>query len=281
MHDEPTPVTRRVDLGTAKLLPDLDRPRAWLLTVDDAPQSYVDLDDPEHLEFEYVRRVAHVAEAACAAPVDVAHLGGGALTLPRRFGRTLPGSRQDVVEFDRGLAALVAEHLPVADDGVRTWTEDAREWLAGRPSGSLDLIVADVFGGARVPARVTSVEFAAQAARVLRPDGVYVANLADRAPFAFLGGQLATLREAFGPEAELAVLAEPGVLRGRRYGNAVVVAARRPLPWADLTRRCAGDPFPARVLDTAQALRAFPGAPVRDGSAADSPPPPSGAFTVG
>jgi spermidine synthase len=281
VHDEPVPVTRRTDLGTAKLLPDLDRPRAWLLTVDDAPQSYVDLDDPEHLEFEYVRRVAHVAEAACEAPADLLHLGGGALTLPRRFARTLPGARQEVVEADRGLAALVAEHLPVTEEGVRTWTADARDWLAGRPTDSADLVVADVFGGSRVPARVTTVEFAAHAARVLRPAGVYVANLADQAPFGFLGGQLATLREAFGAGTELAVVIEPGVLRGRRYGNAVVAAARRPLPWQDLARRCAADAFPARVLDTAEALRAFPGTPVHDADAADSPPPPSGAFTVG
>jgi spermidine synthase len=287
VDDEPAPVTRRTDLGTARLLPDLDRPRAWLLTVDDAPQSYVDLDDPEHLEFEYVRRVAHVAEAVCGEPgaaanaADIVHLGGGALTLPRRFARTLPGARQDVVEADRGLAALVAEHLPVTEEGVRIWTADARDWLADRPADSADLVVADVFGGARVPARVTSVEFAAHAARVLRPDGVYLANLADQAPFTFLGGQLATLRAAFGSAAELAVVAEPGVLRGRRYGNAVVAVARRPLPWADLARRCAADAFPARVLDTAGARRSFRGAPVHDADAADSPQPPSGAFTVG
>ncbi|MYW28536.1 spermidine synthase-like protein, partial [Streptomyces sp. SID2119] len=92
--NEPIPVIRDVDCGTARLLPDVDRDRAWLLTVDEAPQSYVDLDDPTYLEFEYVRRLAHVLDCAAPedAPLDVLHLGGGALTLPRYVAATRPGS---------------------------------------------------------------------------------------------------------------------------------------------------------------------------------------------
>jgi hypothetical protein len=280
VQDERIPVTRRVDFGTAKLLPDVDRPRAWLLTVDGAPQSYVDLDDPGHLEFEYVRRIAHVVESGFDTPVDAVHLGGGALTLPRRLARTLPGSRQEVVEADHGLAELVAEHLPLDEPGIRVHLADARGWLAGRPAASADLVIADVFGGSRIPAHLTSVEFATDVARVLRPQGVYVANLADAAPFAFLGAQLATVREAFGADVEICVLAEPGVLRGRRFGNAVLAAARRPLPVAALARLCAADPFPARVIH-GEALRPFKGAPVQDANRAASPLPPDGAFTVG
>jgi spermidine synthase len=289
MTPEPHPVTRSVDFGTAKLLPDVDRARAWLLTVDGAPQSYVDLDDPEYLEFEYTQRIAHVLEAVFGTPVDAVHLGGGALTLPRRLRRTLPGSRQQVVEADRGLIALVAAYLPLdgtgepgdpGDSGVTVHPADAREWLTAAPAGSADTIVADVFGGSRVPAHLTTVEFLREAARVLRPQGVYVANIADAAPFGFLGSQLAGLREAFGAAAELCLLAEPAVLRGRRFGNAVVVASRRPLPLDALARRCAGDAFPARVVSGA-ALDKLIGGPVYDASAAPSPEPPEGAFTVG
>ena len=89
--DEPIPVTRDVDHGTAKLMPDVDRKRAWLLTVDGAPQSYVDLDEPAHLEFEYARRLGHVLDtvAVPGIPLDVLHLGGGALTL--HFTAEYPG----------------------------------------------------------------------------------------------------------------------------------------------------------------------------------------------
>lgn len=276
------PVTRPVDYGTAKLMPDVDRKRAWLLTVDGAPQSYVDLDEPTHLEFEYARRLGHVLDTVAEAgqALDVLHLGGGALTLPRYLAATRPGSRQDVVEADRGLMELVVEHLPVADgDGVRLHAGDAREWLEAAPDDSVDVLVADVFGGSRVPAHLTSVGYARQAERVLRGSGVYLANLADAAPFAFLRSQLATYATLF---EELVLIAEPGVLRGRRFGNAVLVASHRPVDTAALARLTASDAFPARV-EHGPALREFIGGvrPVRDEDAVPSPEPPDGAFSIG
>ncbi|AVH60127.1 MULTISPECIES: spermidine synthase [Streptomyces] len=280
--DEPIPVTRGVDHGTAKLMPDVDRKRAWLLTVDGAPQSYVDLDAPTHLEFEYARRLGHVLDTVAepGAALDVLHLGGGALTLPRYVAATRPGSRQDVVEADRGLLSLVAEHLPVPDDaGITLHGADARAWLEAAAPGSADIVIADVFGGSRVPAHLTSTAYARAAERVLRADGVYLANLADAAPFAFLRSQLATFAAVF---EELALIAEPGVLRGRRFGNAVLVASHRPLDTATLARRTASDAFPARV-EHGPALREFIGAaePVRDENAVPSPEPPDGAFSIG
>lgn len=279
---EAVPVRRDVAFGEARLLPDVDRARAWLLTVDGAPQSYVDLDDPAHLEFEYARRIAYaIASAFPEGPVDAVHLGGAGMMLPRWLAHERPGSRQQVVEADRELAALVAEYLPLPGAGVTVHTADARAWLASAGDATADLVVADVFGGSRVPAHLTSVEFVRDAARVLRPDGLYVANLADSAPFAFVGGQLANVREAFGgPDAHVCLLAEPGVLRGRRYGNAVLAAARRPLPLDALARLCAGDAFPARVVAGA-AVDDLAGRPVHDAAAVPSPEPPDGAFTVG
>ncbi|MGW3510717.1 spermidine synthase [Streptomyces sp. NPDC000994] len=280
--NEPIPVTRAVDHGTAKLMPDVDRERAWLLTVDGAPQSYVDLDEPAHLEFEYARRLGHALDTVAlpGSPLDVLHLGGGALTLPRYVAATRPGSRQDVVEADRGLLELVVAQLPLPDGAdVSLHTADARAWLEAAPDDSADVLVADVFGGSRVPAHLTSLGYVHEAERVLRPDGVYLANLADAAPFAFLRSQLATLAVAF---EEIALIAEPAVLRGRRFGNAVLIAAHRPLDVAALTRRTASDAFPARVEHGA-ALKEFTGnaEPVRDDEAVASPEPPDGAFGIG
>lgn len=279
---EPLPVLREVDHGTAKLMPDVDRDRAWLLTVDGAPQSYVDLDDPLHLEFEYARRLAHAVDCAApdGEPLDVLHLGGGALTLPRRLAVTRPGSRQDVVEADRGLIALVAEHLPLPPgSGITVHGADARAWLEAAPERSADVLVADVFGGSRVPAHLTSLAYARAAERVLRPGGTYVANLADGAPFTFLRSQLATFAAVF---AHLALIAEPAVLRGRRFGNAVLVASHREIDTARLARRAAADAFPARV-EHGEPLARFTGdaRPVRDEDAVASPEPPGGAFGIG
>ncbi|GGV64883.1 MULTISPECIES: spermidine synthase [Streptomyces] len=279
---EPIPVTRAVDHGIAKLMPDVDRARAWLLTVDGAPQSYVDLDAPTHLEFEYARRIGHVLDTVAepGRPLDVLHLGGGALTLPRYVAATRPGSRQEVVENDRALLELVTGHLPLPErSGVTVHTADARAWLGQAPDGSADVLIADVFGGSRVPAHLTSLAYAHEVRRVLRADGVYLANLPDGAPFAFLRSQLATFAEVF---EELAVIAEPAMLRGRRFGNAVLVAAHRPVDTAALARLTAADAFPARVAH-GEALRDFTGdaAVVRDENAVPSPQPPDGAFTIG
>ncbi|WND38810.1 fused MFS/spermidine synthase [Streptomyces sp. BB1-1-1] len=279
---EAIPLSRVTDHGTAKLMPDVDRKRAWLLTVDGAPQSYVDLDEPAHLEFEYTRRLGHVLDTVAepGRALDVLHLGGGAFTLPRYLAATRPGSRQDVVEADRGLLDLVAEHLPLPDGaGITAHGADARAWLEAAPADSADVLVADVFGGSRVPAHLTSVAYAREAARVLRADGVYVANLADSAPFPFLRPQLAGFATLF---EELALIAEPGVLRGRRFGNAVLVAAHRPIDTAALARRTAADAFPARV-EHGPALRNLIGdaRPVRDEDAVPSPEPPAGAFGIG
>ncbi|WP_432149997.1 spermidine synthase [Streptomyces sp. bgisy029] len=280
--NEPIPVIRDTDCGTARLLPDVDRDRAWLLTVDGAPQSYVDLDDPTYLEFEYVRRLAHVLDCAApeGAPLDVLHLGGGALTLPRYVATTRPGSRQDVVEADRELLRMVREHLPLPDGSdITVYAADARARLETAPPGSADVIVADVFGGSRVPAHLTSVEYARAAARALRPDGIYAANLADSAPFAFLRTQLANFSAAF---AELALIGEPAVLRGRRFGNVVLLASHAPIDTAPLIRRCAADAFPARVTDGSALVRLIGGArPVVDADAVASPEPPDGAFSIG
>ncbi|MEZ7003150.1 spermidine synthase [Streptomyces sp. AD55] len=280
--NEYLPVVRAVDHGTAKLLPDVDRRRAWLLTVDGAVQSYVDLDDPAHLEFEYALRLGHVLDTAAepGRALDVVHLGGGALTLPRYVAVTRPGSRQDVVEADRGLLDLVAEHLPLPDGaGIVPHAADARAWLEAAPADSADVLVADVFGGSRVPAHLTTASYAREAERVLRADGVYAANLADGAPFAFLRSQLAGFAALF---AELALIAEPGVLRGRRFGNTILLASHRPLDTAGLARRTAADAFPARVAHGA-ALREFVGdaRPVPDEEARPSPEPPAGAFGIG
>ncbi|WP_329501094.1 fused MFS/spermidine synthase [Kitasatospora herbaricolor] len=264
-------------------MPDLDQDGGWLLTLDDTPQSYVDLGDPTHLEFEYTRRLGHLVDALAPAgePLDALHLGGGALTVPRYLAATRPGSRQRVVEVDGPLLALIEERLPWQGPGVdiTTTVADARAALAAAPAGSADLVLADVFHGSRTPAHLTSVEFLRHAAAVLRPGGCYAANLADGPPLAFARAQAATLRAVF---PHTCLVAEPSVLRRRRYGNIVLIGSDRPLPVRELSRLLAADPFPARLCDEDE-LTALVGRtrPVLDEDAEASPPPPAGAFSVG
>jgi len=272
-------VGEQVDGGLAELVPDRERPRAWTLLVDGAPQSHVDLDDPGYLDFPYQRRLGHIADLAAppGRPLRVIHLGGGAFTLARYVAATRPRSTQQVVELDAGLVGLVRRELPL-DTGwrIKVRTGDARAGLAKVPDDWADLVIADVFSGARTPAHLTSTEFTAEARRVLRPGGWYAANVTDGPPLAHLRGRIATVRTVF---PELCLAADPAVLRGRRFGNAVLLAADGALPVAELTRRVATDPHPGRV-EHGRALEDFTGgaAPVADAAARPSPAPPPDAF---
>jgi spermidine synthase len=272
----PTAVTG----GTAELLADADRDGSWMLLVNGTPQSHVDLLDPTHLEFEYVRRMGHVLDLAGKAgtPLDVVHLGGGALTLPRYVAVTRPGSRQRVVEIDQPLTDLVREHLPLPRGArIRVRADDARAGLTATRTATADVVICDVFAGARTPAHLTSTEFASEAHRVLRPGGVYAANVADGPPLRFARAQVATLRSVF---RTVCLLAEPSTLRGRRFGNLVALASDADLPVDGLVRRCAKDPMPARVVHDRD-LDRFAGTarPVHDADAVASPEPPEGVFS--
>ena len=272
-------VVETVDGGLAELVPDRDRARAWTLLIDGAPQSHVDLDDPAYLSFEYQRRLGHVIDlvAPPGKPVQVVHLGGGALTLARYVAATRPRSTQQAVERDAALVQLVRRELPLDPNArIRVRSADAREGLAKIPDGWADLVIADVFSGARTPAHLTSVEFLRDVRRVVNDAGCYAANLADGPPLAHLRGQIATAGAVF---PELALIADPTVLRGKRFGNAVLVGSAHPLPIAELTRRTASDPHPAR-LEHGRALTDFTGGavPVTDAAAVASPAPPPSVF---
>ena len=260
-------VHRAVRLGTAELVPDLDRTDAWLLFIDGVPQSGVDLGDPGYLEFEYVRRIGHVIDLAFppGEPLRALHLGGGALTLPRYLQHTRPGSRQLVAELDDALTGLVRERLPLpAGHRIRVRAADARAVVESVRPASYDLVIADVFSGAVTPAHLTTAEFAAATARALRPGGVYAVNVAAGLPpsggtttefplaAAASGDGLSEARSAVATirseYRETCMVAEASVLRGRRRGNLVIFASDRPLPEATLARAVAADPFPARLV---------------------------------
>jgi spermidine synthase len=281
-------VRRGPDAGSVELVRDPDRPRAWTLLVDGAAQSHVDLDDPRHLEFEYMRRLGHLIDLAAppGEPLRVLHLGGGGLTLARYVAATRPGSDQLAVDADAELVELVRRRLPLGrrergqggrrTGRVRVRVVDARAVLENVQPGSFDVVVADLFTGARTPAHLTSLEFAAAVARALSPTGVYGTNVGDGPPLTHARARAATVCSVF---RHACLIADAAVLRGRRFGNLVLAAADHGLPVAELTRRTAGDPFPARLVRGDDLARFAAGAkPITDARAEPSPAPPAEVF---
>ena len=257
-------------------------PGSYLLVVDGTPQSHVNPDRPTELFFEYISRMGHVIDQVRPGPLTALHLGAGALTLPRYIEATHPGSRQQVLELEPELVALVREHLPwPRSAAIRVRYGDARESLGRLPAalkGTVDVAVVDVFGGSRIPAHVTSAEFYAEVAAFLAPDGVLLVNVADGGALAFARGQASTVGVVF---ADTAVLAESAVLKGRRYGNFELVASKSDLPIEWVPRLLAGGPHPASVVRGTELRDWIAGAPVvTDASSTPSPPPARSIFQV-
>ncbi|MDT4972166.1 MAG: hypothetical protein QOG22_2309 [Pseudonocardiales bacterium] len=266
--------------GVAELLADADRPGGWLLLLDRIRQSYVDLDDPSYLDFEYIQAFADVLDALPPGPLAVTHVGGGGCTMARYVAATRPGSPQIVLEPDAALTALVRARLPFARGSrVRIRPLDGRAGVAGLAAASADVVVLDAFHGGRVPAELTTAEFVADVARVLRPGGVLLANVADGPPGTFVRRLVSTLRAAL---PSVLLVADPAVLKQRRFGNVVLAAARSGLPVAAVTRAASGAPFPRRVV-TGRGLTEFAGgaAPLTDADPMRSPQPPDEMWRVG
>lgn len=280
----PDPVTLTSGL-IAEIEEDRWVPGAIQLVVDGTPQSHVNLRDPAEVFFEYIRRIAHAIDMfrAPGAPISALHLGGGAFTLPRYVEATRPGSRQQVVELESALVDLVREAAPLPKRAsIRVRHGDARAVLERLPAGmhgAMDLVVVDIFAGSRTPAHVSSVEFYQSIAPLLAPDGLVVANTTDGAGQAFPRGQAATLREVFG---DVVVIGEPQTLKGRRFGNVVLLASATEIELDWLPRLLAGGPHPARMLVGRELDEWLRGArPVTDAEALPSPEPPAEVFGRG
>ncbi|WP_203231812.1 spermidine synthase [Cellulosimicrobium composti] len=261
---EPVPTST----GVARVERDPDRPSAVTLHVNGVPSSYVDLDDPGLLAFEYMQQMAAVVDELAPGPLRVLHLGAAGCSMPRWVEHTRPGSTQLGVDLDARLLELARAwfDLPRAPR-LRLRPDDARHAVEGLADASWDVVVRDVFAGDRTPDHLVTLGMAAAVHRVLRPGGVYLVNCADRPPLTLVRRELATLAAVVGEEAwaegRLAAVAEPAQLKGRRYGNVVLVAVRAgdgapDLAGPGLGRALRSLAVPARVL-TGDELRSFVG----------------------
>lgn len=252
----PRPCEVETAYHCARVVADPARESGRTLYLDQLRHSYVDLNDPTHLEFGYTKDFGVVIDTVWPAPqpVKALHIGGGGLTMPHFLNKTRPGSQNKVYEIDSGVieldkAELGAKPGPDLDLRIR----DGRLGVRDEPSDSRDLIIMDAFGGVAVPWHLTTREVVADVRRVLAPDGIYTANIIDFGPQAFLKAEVRTVAAEF---PYVAVIADPNHLAGRSGGNFVLVAADRPLP---LTAIQTGLGSRSAVLGDAAAVRNFVG----------------------
>lgn len=243
----------------ARIVEDETRPGGRLLVLDTVRHSYVDLDDPAHLEFAYAKVFADViATVAPAGPLRALHVGGGGFTLPQYLRVVRPGSSSVVFEIDPGLVRLSRDRLGlVTGPDLEVHVGDGRLLLDSVAGGPYDVVLGDAFGGLAVPWHLTTREFLSGVRSRLGPGGVYVMNLIDYPPLRFARAELATLAGLFDG---LAAVAAPDVLDGRRGGNVVLVAGVGPLDVGALAAAISARGGSERVLTGAELVEFVGGA---------------------
>jgi hypothetical protein len=211
--------------------------------------SYVDLADPSHLEFDYLRWMQIVLRAARAR--RVLHVGGGACALARALAAEDPGGRQEVCESEAEVLSLAREHLGLRRrPGLRVRHAEGRAFVAGQPDRSWDAIVIDAFLGAAVPPRLVTVQALGDAARVAP---LALVNVVDNRAGHEVRAVAAGLCTAY-----------PRVWAlGGRGGNTVVVGAIAKLQLERIAARVGADPGPARLTPPDALTRSLAGVPAR------------------
>ena len=236
----------------AEIVADDERAGGRLLLLDGVGHSYVDLDDPTHLEFDYVQSIASLIDTAFPAGEALTgyHLGAGGLTVPRYLDVVRPGTTSLVSEIDPGVVSVDTERLGVeTSESLKVRVEDGRLGLGRLDAATYDLVVGDAFGGVTVPWHLTTREAVAEVRRVLARDGLYVMNLIDHGDVAFARAEVATLAEQFD---HVAVGSQPATLAFEDGGNLVVVAGDRAVDVSAWIERMAERGLEYDVIDGPQ-----------------------------
>ncbi len=173
------------------------------LVLDHLIHSYTDLKDPLYLEYEYIRIYEEIVrwQATHRQSFKTLFLGGGGYTFPRFIDAKYPRAKIDVVEIDPEITRVVENYLGVSKTTrIRSFNEDGRWFVMNhKEQGSYDFIFGDAFNDLSIPFHLTTKEFTMQLKRLLKPDGLLLANVIDSfKKGAFMPSYIRTLEDVFG-----------------------------------------------------------------------------------
>jgi len=171
------------------------------LILDNLVHSYVNLENPLHIEYQYEKIYAEVLkwrfkrEAAFSALT----IGGGGYTFPRYMEAFYPNAFLSVVEIDPEITGIARRYLGLPDrTRIRTCNTDGR-WFVMNCREKYDVIFIDAYNDLSIPYHLTTREFAAQLKNILNPGGILLTNIIDNfQKGSFLPSYIRTLREVSG-----------------------------------------------------------------------------------
>ena len=209
------------------------------VVLDNLIHSFVDLENPLHLQYGYERTYADlIAWKVKENPKFRALIiGGGGYTFPRYLEAKYPEAQIDVVEIDATLTQLAYEHLGLSrQTRIRSFNGDARWTLMNfREKGVYDFIFGDAFNDLSIPYHLTTKEFGSMLASLLKPDGLLIANVIDDfRKGLFMPSYVRTLEEVFGRGKVALVSDSPFEEMG--ISTMIVSASASDQPWREVEK---------------------------------------------
>ena len=261
----PNPCERESAYYCIRVVEGGSTPTGRTLMLDQLRHAYVDLENPNHLEFAYIRwfdtAVRDIAEAR-DGDFDAVHLGGGGFTFPRHLAAEYPESRHTILELDPIVHQTAIDELGLEPSpALNIVIGDARPSVERLADDSADVVMGDAFGSLSVPWHLTTDEFLGEIDRVLRPDGRYVMNLIDGPALSFVRAETRTLASRF---EHVAVMARPGAFDGidggpGGGGNVVILASHDPIDADALAEQAQRSADRVRIIAGADAVDEFIG----------------------
>ncbi len=204
------------------------------LILDNLIHSYVSLDDPTHIEYEYERIYGEVMKWRFdrEAAFRTLTLGGGGYTFPRYMEYSYPRARIDVVEIDPVVTKIAYEQLGLSKaTRITTHNTDGR-WYVMNCTDKYDVIFTDAYNDLSIPYHLTTKEFVAQLKSIMTPQGILMSNIIDNfQKGSFLPSYIKTLQEVFG-ERNVYLMSVSPDFENLRISTFIVMASVQPLDMA-------------------------------------------------
>jgi spermidine synthase len=235
---EGTYLYRESDYYTLKLNKTLSsdgKTKLEAMVLDNLIHSYVSLENPFHIEYEYERIYSDVLKWKFPKEEAFRNLtiGGGGYTFPRFMELYYPKSQIEVVEIDPMVTELVYSHLGLPKSTrIKSYNTDGR-WFVMNCEKKYDLIFTDAYNDLSIPYHLTTKEFAGQLKNILTPKGIVMSNIIDNfQKGVFLPSYLKTLGEVFGKE-NVHLLSVSPDFENTRISTFIVLASNSPLDMED------------------------------------------------